>query len=435
MTSTILREMVLMTPWKTRTVALIAGSVVALALAGCAGGGGTKSSSNSQDEAATINVWYMKGELNDAMQTELTADFKAAHPKADIKYVEQGWDGIQSKTLTALASDQSPDVLEFGNTLTPTFAPGLADLTSSVPDTNWVPGMAKSGNIDGKVYGVPYGGGTRLVLYNKKMFAGAGISAAPTSREEFVAAGQRLMAKYGSDKNFSAFYFPGKYWYGALPFIWDAGGDLAKNDGGKWTGTLDSAESVQGLTELKDLAGQLSRAPKDIDEVDEYKVLASGKAAMIFDFTWQIGSIEKQAPALKGQIGVFALPSKTAGKAAPVFLGGSNLGVSKASKHSALATDFVKLWANQKYAADVASKLGMIPNNTTLLATAPDAMTGEMYKSAATGQSVPASKNWGGVEQSNVLQDMLVNIFTGKKSVQDAAKAASAAITEQLNKS
>jgi N,N'-diacetylchitobiose transport system substrate-binding protein len=48
---------------------------------------------------------------------------------------------------------------------------------------------------------------------------------------------------------------------------------------------------------------------------------------------------------------------------------------------------------------------------------------------------VPASKNWGGVEQSNVLQDMLVNIFTGKKSVQDAAKAASAAITEQLNKS
>lgn len=425
-----------MSSWKTRAIALVAGSAVALALAGCAGGGGNKSAGgSSQDDAGTINVWYMKGELNPEMQTALTADFKSAHPKADIKYVEQGWDGIQSKTLTALASDQTPDVLEFGNTFTPTFAPGLADLTSSVPDSSWVPGLAKSGNVNGKVYGVPYGGGTRLVLYNKKMFADAGITATPTSREELLAAGQKLMAKHSSDKTYSAFYFPGKYWYGALPFVWDNGGDIAKNDSGKWTGTLDSTEAVQGLTELKDLTAQLSRAPKDIDENDEWKVLASGKAGMIFDFTWQIGSIEKQAPALKGQIGVFALPSKTAGKAAPVFLGGSNLGVAKASKHSALATDFVKLWANQKYAADVASKLGMIPNSTTLLATAPDAMTGEMYKSAATGQSVPASKNWGGVEQSNVLQDMLVNIFTGKKSVQDATKAASGTITEQLNKS
>jgi N,N'-diacetylchitobiose transport system substrate-binding protein len=424
--------MVLMTSWITRSVALVAGSAMALALAGCAGGG-KKTSTAKQDDSGTISVWYMKGELNPDMETALTADFKVQHPNADVKYVEQGWDGIQSKTLTALASDQTPDVLEFGNTFTPTFAPGLADLTSSVTNSNWVPGLAKSGNVDGKTYGVPYGGGTRLVLYNKKMFAAAGITAAPTSRADLLGAGQKLMAKYGSDKNFSALYFPGKYWYGALPFVWDAGGDVAKNDGGKWTGTLDSAESVQGLTELKDLVGQLSRAPKDIDEVDEYKVLAQGTAAMIFDFTWQIGSIEKAAPALKNQIGVFALPSKTAGKAAPVFLGGSNLGVSKGTKHTALATDFVKLWANEKYAGLVATKLGLIPNTTTLLATVPDAMTGEMYKSAATGQSVPASKNWGGVEQSNVLQDMLVNIFLGKKSVADAAKTASDAITKQLN--
>src|ERR671934_134260 len=49
-------------------------------------------------------------------------------------------------------------------------------------------------------------------------------------------------------------------WYAALPFVWDFGGDIATQSGGKWSGTLDSSNSRQGLTELTSLVSQLSRA-------------------------------------------------------------------------------------------------------------------------------------------------------------------------------
>ena len=46
---------------------------------------------------------------------------------------------------------------------------------------------------------------------------------------------------------------------------------------------------------------------------------------------------------------------------------------------------------------------------------------------------MPNSPNWGAVESSNALTDLTVNIFTGKKSVADAAKAADEVIAAKLN--
>ena len=99
----------------------------------------------------------------------------------------------------------------------------------------------------------------------KKMFAAAGITSAPTSMDELLSDGQKLMAANSSDPNFSALYFPGKYWYAALPFVWDFGGDIAKQSSGKWQGTLNSSSSQQGLTTLSNLVTKLSRADKTGD--------------------------------------------------------------------------------------------------------------------------------------------------------------------------
>jgi len=43
--------------------------------------------------------------------------------------------------------------------------------------------------------------------------------------------------------------------------------------------------------------------------------------------------------------------------------------------------------------------------------------------------------NWANVENANVLQNMLTDILTGKKSVQAAASSASSQITSILNAS
>lgn len=43
------------------------------------------------------------------------------------------------------------------------------------------------------------------------------------------------------------------------------------------------------------------------------------------------------------------------------------------------------------------------------------------------------AKNWAQVEKDKIINQLLVDVAAGKKSVDDAAKAADAAITTDLN--
>jgi len=54
-------------------------------------------------------------------------------------------------------------------------------------------------------------------------------------------------------------------------------------------------------------------------------------------------------------------------------------------------------------------------------------------RAAKSSWFVPTSPNWANVENANVLQDMLVKIFTGRASVKAAANTASSQITRILN--
>src|SRR5260370_42271235 len=117
------------------------------------------------------------------------------------------------------------------------------------------------------------------------MFAAAGVQV-PTSMDDLLTVGQKLMAKYGSDKNFSALYFPGKYWYAAAPFVWDFGGDIATQSGTKWTGAINDSQSQQGLTELQSLVSKLSRADKTGDEAKPHPGFAQGHIAMAIGHGW-----------------------------------------------------------------------------------------------------------------------------------------------------
>jgi N,N'-diacetylchitobiose transport system substrate-binding protein len=392
------------------------------------------------DAAGDLTIWLMSGSQPESVVTAINEEFKTKYPNVTVKVELQEWAGIQEKTTAALASNSPPDVLEIGNTLTSKFAAsgGLLDLTGRKADLggdSWLKGLEESGTYEGKLFGVPYYAGDRGVIYRKDMFAKAGVQP-PKTRDELIAVGEKLKAAHKDVKGFSALYFPGKYWYAALSFIWDEGGDLAVKDGDQWKGALDTPESIAALTWLKDAVDKLSVAPKDGDETKDADVFRAGKAAMIIDPGWQVGVIldpKTGDPKLKDKIGVFPIPGKTADKSAPVFLGGSTLSVSAGSKNPELATEWLKLLASEKYQADLA-KAGNIPNTTKLLdVKKDDPILGVFFDAAKNSRFTPATPNWANVESSTILQDMLVSIFTGTKSVDAAAKEASAAITTTLN--
>src|SRR5438094_4053290 len=402
--------------------------------------GGSTGTNNPTDETGTLTVWLMNGSAPQSVIDSVNADFKAKYPKVEVKVEIQQWGDIGTKLDTAYAGSTPPDVVELGNTLVAKYAAAgaLEDITSKKSSFDnsgtWLQSLTDSCTVGGKLYCVPYYAGSRAIIYRKDFFASANIQV-PTSIDELATAGQKLMAAHSSDPNFSALYFPGKYWYAALPFVWDFGGDIATQSSGKWQGSLNSDSSQQGLTKLQSLVSSLSRADKTGDEAKQDAAFAQGHIAMIIANGWEVGVITDPKagnPALKDQLGAFPIPSHNAGQTAPVFLGGSDLAVAAGSKHQDLANAWIGLLTGQKHMADMATVGGVIPNTTSMLNLGTGINT-TFYNAAKNSKFVPNSQNWANVENANVLPDMLVKIFTKQQSIPDATKAASDRITTILN--
>jgi len=413
---------------------------VAVALIAAACGGSSSETNNPSSQTGTLTVWLMNGSAPQTVIDEVNADFKVKYPNVTVKVEIQQWGDIGTKLDTAFGGSTPPDVVELGNTLVAKYAAAgaLEDITGKKTSfdnaSTWLQSLTDSCTQNGKLYCVPYYAGSRAIIYRKDFFASAGVTP-PDSLDSLLTAGQKLIAAHSSDPNFSALYFPGKYWYAALPFVWDFGGDIATQSGGKWQGSLNSSSAQQGLTTLSTLVSSLSRADKTGDEAKQDAAFAQGHVAMIIANGWEVGVIldpKAGNPALKDQLGAFPIPSHNAGQSAPVFLGGSDLGIAAKSKHVDLANAWVQMLTGNKHMAEMATVGGVIPNNTSMLNLGTGINT-TFYNAAKNSKFVPNSQNWAGVENANVLPDMLVKIFTKQQSIPDATKAASDRITTILN--
>src|SRR6266480_4526537 len=402
--------------------------------------GGSTGTPNPADETGTLTVWLMNGSAPQSVIDSVNADFKAKYPKVEVKVEIQQWGDIGTKLDTAYAGSTPPDVVELGNTLVAKYAAAgaLEDITSKKSSFDnsgtWLQSLTDSCTVGGKLYCVPYYAGSRAIIYRKDFFESAGVQP-PDSLDGLLAVGQKLMAAHSSDPNFSALYFPGKYWYAALPFIWDFGGDIATQSGGKWQGSLNADSSQQGLVKLQNLVNALSRADKTGDEAKQDAAFAQGHIAMIIANGWEVGVITDPKagnPALKDKLGAFPIPSHNSGQTAPVFLGGSDLAVAARSKHIDLANAWVGMLTGQKHMSDMATVGGVIPNTTSLLGLG-TGLNQVFFGAAKNSRFVPNSKNWASVENANVLPDMLVKIFTKQQTIPDATGSASSRITSLLN--
>jgi N,N'-diacetylchitobiose transport system substrate-binding protein len=416
---------------------LFAATAMAVALLAAACGGSTPAPAA---ETGPLTVWLMNGSAPQSVIDGVNADFKVKHPNVTVNVEIQQWADVTTKLDTAFAGSNPPDIMELGNTYVAKYASigALKDITSNKSayenSSTWLQSLTDSCTFSKKLYCVPYLAGSRAIIYRTDMFAAAGVQP-PTSMDGLMTVGQTLMNKYGSDPNFSALYFPGKYWYAAAPFVWDFGGDIATQSGSKWTGALNSTQAQQGLTEVNSLVSKLSRADKTGDELKQDQAFAQGHIAMIIANGWEVGVITSPTggdPALASKLGAFPIPSHNAGQTAPVFLGGSDLGIAAHAKNPGLAQEWLQLLAGTKYQSLMVTAGGVIPNTTTL-ASLSTGLPAIFAKAATNSRFTPNSPNWANVESANVLQDMLVSIFTGKASISSATSSADDKITQILN--
>jgi N,N'-diacetylchitobiose transport system substrate-binding protein len=406
-------------------------SIAALVLAGALvlalGAGGT--SGATEKSAATLTVWLQvdaQAPNWEPIVKAANAEFEKAHPGVNVNVQYQTWGTHLQKFDASLAGGNAPDVIEMGNTeMTKYMAAGaFQDLQkSSFPNAStWLKGLEQAGTFNGKLYGVPYYAGSRVVTYRSDLFKRAGISKLPTSLAEFTADARKLAARNRA-RGFSPVYIAGTDWYFAMSFVYDHGGQIATRVSGKWKGTLDKPAAIAGLNAYKRFFEAASRGSKTTDEShpQPYDVYAQGQAASIIGPAWFSCCTGK----FKGVTQQFVMPSHTKGQTMPGFLGGSNLAV-PIGVNKALASDWIKAYTSNS-AQRALQAIGNIPNTTSLLGKSVN------ERAAARSWFVPSAKQWVNVENGNILRNMLAQILTGKLTVRQAAASASDNITSVLN--
>jgi N,N'-diacetylchitobiose transport system substrate-binding protein len=412
--------------------AFVAAALAAtLAVAVAASAGATP----QRQQANKLTVWLQVDAQSGWPEVVSAANkqFESEHPGWTVDVQYQNWGDHLQKFDATLAARTSPAVIEMGNTeMTKYMAAGaFADISSFKSrfdnSSNWLTGLAKAGTYGGKLYGVPYYAGSRVVTYRTDLFKKAGIKKLPASLGEFTSVAKRLANANRKVENFSPVYIAGTDWYFAMSFVYDRGGSIAKTKGGKWVGNLDSPASIAGLTAYKNFWTAASKASKTSDEnhPPPYDVYAQGGAGAIIGPGWFSCCVGNKFKAATAQ---FVMPGQKAGQPMPGFLGGSNLAVPITSGDRSAAADWIKAFTSTQNERALQAK-GNIPNATNLLGSSVN------ERAAARSWFVPAAKNWVNVENGNILRNMLAQILTGKLTVKQAASSASDNITSVLNAS
>ncbi|MCY0927883.1 extracellular solute-binding protein [Streptomyces sp. H27-H1] len=426
---------------KRKLIAAVSVAGMMVGVAACGNGGDDKPKADAGG-AKEITVWVMDGSAPKTWIDAVNAEFSAKHPGVTVKVEVQPWKGIQEKVTTALSENTPPDVLELGNTQTAGYAVtgGLADLTkdkAALGADAWSKGGLASAEMDGKLYSAPWYAANRVVIYDKKAFAKAGVTA-PKTRDEWVAGLEKLKA---ADPASQAIYLPGQSWYVLAGLIWDEGGNLATKDGDKWKGGLGTPQAASAMEFYKKLQS-FSTAPKDKDEANPQQstdVIPKGGVASWIGLGWEAGGAEKalKDAGKEADFGYFPIPGKTADKPGTVFLGGSNLAIAERSKNKDLAKEWLALAAGKdqmtKYAAE--TKGALLPNQVAAnFAPAPGSFAEAMALAGANGNITPVTPGWANVEtEPNPIKEFMAKVLKGE----DAAKAGADAdkeIASRINK-
>lgn len=345
--------------------------LAALALAAACAPGTSDNGSAGDDKSGTLRVWLFQEVNNQPKQKvvdEAVAAFEKSHKGADVK-VEYIPVETRAEKIKAAFNDpkSAPDVIEYGNTDTAGYVKdgGLADVTkefgawAEAKDTD--PTAEESVTVDGKIYGAPYFVGVRALYYRTDVFRDLKLDV-PTTQAQLAATARKIHEKR---PDLYGLAVGGAYTYGAMPFIWSQGGELAEKKGGSYESAIDSPAARKGIEAYTSLfGGDNCPAAKcaGMGGNDTVTAFASGKAGMAIggDFSHQAMEDGK----VKGKYAVVPLPGVDKGDIAPAFAGGNNIGVLKSTSHRTLAVDLMKSLASKKTQGELFDAMGFLPTYT-----------------------------------------------------------------------
>ena len=271
-------------------IALLA--VLALVLAACGGGG-------SSSGPTEIAVWHGYQDTEGEVFKKLIAQYNQDHPDVKVNELYSSNDLVLQKVLTAVRGGSAPDVAYMFGSWSPNIAqiPQVVDMAEYVSEPDWqwddfYPAEREAATVGEKIVGVPALVDNLAIVYNKQLFAEAGV--APPSPDwtwaDFRAAAAKLTdpAKGQYGWLIPADGSEDTVWH-YLPMLWEAGGDILSPDNS--TAVFNSEAGVEALTVLQQMAVTDKSLYLDTTNENGPKLMNSGKVAMLVTGPWDLSQL------------------------------------------------------------------------------------------------------------------------------------------------
>lgn len=345
----------------------------------------------------TIKMFQFKVEIAEQLQNLVNEYEKETGVKVQIETVGGGAD-YGAALKAKFNSGDKPDIFNNG---------GFSDLDlwlenlEDLSDQPWVKDLVKGTDEpmthDGKLYGMPIGVEGYGFIYNKDLFAQAGITEVPKTLTQLEDAAKKLQ-----DKGITPFINGyGEWWvlgnhFVNLPFAYQADPNAfiaGLNDGSQ---KIPGNEVFENWTKLFDLTVKYGgKNPLQTDYNTQVTEFATGKAAMTQQGNWTQVQITKTNPDVN--IGFMPMPiSEDAAANDKLFVGVPNNWV--INKNSAVKEE-AKAFLNWMVTSEtgksyITKEFKFIPALTTISATEEDlgALASDIMKYNKDGKVL--SWNW-----------------------------------------
>lgn len=406
-------------------------AAVALAATGCTADDG------GSDGTVTITFWGSYGNggnstQQDVLESTLIPAFEKANPGIQVEYLDVPYDDLLQKLTTSAAGDELPDLVRADLGWVPRFADlgVLVPLSQQMDDFQELadrtyPGVLATNLWEGDYYGLPLDTNTRVLISNPAALEAAGMTAPPSTFDEFTA-----MADALDGTGITLFADGGLGAWNLMPWIWSGGGDITDADLTTSTGYLDSAANVKTLQMLVDLyhAGQASSGLVGNEgAVSTSDGMPGGTYATILDGPWMTGIWSSQFPDFAP---VYSpVPAGDGGSVSVV--GGEDIVLTASSKHQEEAMEFIRFTQSDEF------QLALVPTGQlTVIQDLGEQQVAldpklevftEQLGSARNRLAIPNAS-----EVDTILNTELVPAFEGTISVREALQNAAAKIDELL---
>ena len=296
---------------------------------------------------------------------DAVAGFQAGHPGVTIEMDAVADDPYKAKIRTVMASGEIPDIyFTWVGEYTRQFirAGRVMDLTAYLSQPEWrgrfAPSTLQAYATDGKLYGVPLNLDAKFMVYNKALFAKAGIAAPPADWPAFTAALDQLKSAgivpiaYGSQLAWATAHYIGDLNAKLVPLdVREADYRLATPADKLFT----DPGYTEALARYQEFAtkGWFNRAPNALTHAVARASFYAGREAMMYQELVEFGRVPGTKLETDGW-DFFPMPAIPGGRGPQDMLTGAPDGfvVNPGCKHPDVAMAFLSFLVSQTQGAN-----------------------------------------------------------------------------------